>query len=67
MRQATVWDIPEDSTFTAVANSVMRETNSKAPNVFHYDAASADRGRVNAARTSHEKAVARKQARERKS
>lgn len=63
MRQATVWEPPDDSTMTGVANVVMRELHPKAPNVFHYDSESANRGRINAARTSHDRAVARRQER----
>lgn len=60
MRQADVWEAPEDSTIGAVASRIAREENRKPPSVFHYDAGSAQRGRVNAGRKAHEQAIARR-------
>lgn len=63
MRTADIWEAPEDSTIGAVASRIVREMHHKPPNLFHYDAESAQRGRENAARTATERALARKKVR----
>lgn len=61
MRQADVWEAPEDSTIGSIAERIIRDMREpKAPNIFHYDAESARRGRINAGRAAHERAVARR-------
>lgn len=60
MRTADDWQCPEDSTFAAIADRVFREMRQKPPNVFHYDAESAQRGRINAGKAAHERAMARR-------
>lgn len=60
MRQADVWEAPDDSTIGGVASRIVREEMRKLPNIFHYDAGSAQRGRMNAGRKAHEQAVARR-------
>jgi hypothetical protein len=60
MRQADVWEPPDDSTIGAVASRIVREQTQRPPNLFHFDSDAAHRGRTNAGRTAHAKAVARK-------
>lgn len=60
MRQADIWEAPEDSTIGGVASRIVRDELRKPPNIFHYDARSAQTGRENAGRKAHEKAVARR-------
>jgi hypothetical protein len=62
MRQADVWDPPEESTIGGVANRIIREQSRQnhIPNVFVFDAESAQRGRMNAGRTASARARARR-------
>jgi hypothetical protein len=60
MRQADRWEAPDDSTISGVASRIVRDETRKPPNIFHYDARSAQRGRMNAGRKAHEQAVARR-------
>lgn len=60
MRQADCWEVPEDSTISAIASRVIRDQHQRVPNIFHYNADSAQRGRENASRTATERALARR-------